>query len=173
MKTLYSLFLSLSLLTISTYAQPDLSEVDFKIGHIAIDSSLNLALPELGKLIVKDSIEDEEVQGFNVYYFDGVTIWVEKKGNTISSFDISSSRYVTHRGLQIGDPVSKLERLYGEAISEKELNRIHDNYDTGFRNFTEIKIYEYRKSDNDVFYAIFYIKDSKVVKMYMYRGLGC
>ena len=157
----------------SSFAQPELKRNDFVVGRIAIDSSVGSALPYLAKPLRIDSLFDEEVGGFTVYHFTGLTIWAETHSGKISSFDVSSKAFSTQRGLHAGDSVNKLVRLYGKRPSEKQLNRLHDNYDTSFKDFTELKIYEYRKPNEPVLYAVFYIKNSKVIKIYMCMGLGC
>ena len=173
MKTLKHTFLALLVLSGITLAQPRFTKADFAIGKIAVDAKIESVLPYLGKPTKIDSIEDEEVDGFTVYHYKDLIIWVETPTGIISSFDVSNSQFKTKRGLCVGDSVTKLERLYGKKESETELERAHNNLDVDFKNFTELKIYEYDQSEHDVFYAVFYIKDSKVVKIYLYRGLGC
>ena len=155
------------------FAQPRFTKSDFAVGTIAVDAKIESILPTLGAPVRVDSVDDEEVGRFTAYYYEGLTIWTESPTGNISSFEISSSGLRTKRGLCVGDSVSKLERLYGKRQSETELLRAHNNYDMMFTDFTELKTYEYRQSEHNVFYAIFYIKDSKVVKIYLYRGLGC
>lgn len=153
-------------------AQPELTEKDFIIGEIGIDVPFDAVRKTLGEPSKMDSLEDLEVNNFRVYYYPGLIIWVANDSGTVSSFDISSPLYITSRKIRVGDDVVKLRILYGETLVEKELNRIHENYDTAFNDFSELMTYEYR-TDNKVYYITFYLKKSKVVKIYMFKGLGC
>jgi len=172
-RTLNNTFLALLALSSLTFAQPRFTKADFAIGKIAVDAKIESILPYLGKPIKIDSIEDDEVDGFTAYYFKDLIIWAETPTGKISSFDVSNPQFKTKRGLCVGDSVAKLERLYGKKESDTELDRAHNNFDVDFKDFTELKIYEYDQSEHNVFYAVFYIKASKVVKIYLYRGLGC
>jgi hypothetical protein len=173
MKKLSYAILCLSAISNFALAQPRLTKADFAVGKVAVDANIGSVLHSLGKPTKLDSLDDDEVGGFTVYYYGGLIIWTESPTGKISSFEISTSLLKTKRGLCVGDSVTKLERLYGKKPSESELDRAHNNYEMNFKDFTELKTYEYDQSEHDVFYAIFYIKDSKVVRIYLYRGLGC
>ena len=173
MKRLNHTILCLFAISSFALAQPRLTKADFAVGKIAVDANIESLLPSLGKPTKLDSLDDDEVGGFTVYYYEGLIIWTESPTGNISSFEISNPQLRTKRGLSVGDSVAKLERLYGKKPSESELNRAHDNYDMNFKDFTELKTYEYDQSQHNVFYAIFYIKGSKVVRIYLFRGLGC
>lgn len=71
--------------------------------------------------------------------------------------------------------MKEVECQYGpkeEWEKEKELNRMHDIYDTTFKDYDFIYDYEYRSGDYDACYIAFYLKDGRVVKIYLWRGLS-
>ena len=152
------------------FAQRVLSKKDFIIDRIAIDGSIDSAFAQLGPPLSMDSVDNEEVDGFHGFHFEGVIIWAELLTSRISSFVVSTPKLATSRGLRVGDSVRKLEKLYGKQDSGE---RLPDDHDKRFGDYTTYKAYEYDQSDGNVFWAIFNINGSKIISMYFYRGLGC
>ena len=169
----YLLLSAILLGTNALIAQPALRKNDFAIKFIAIDGSIDSVFSHLGKPIRMGFVEDDEVGGFETYYYPGLIVWAEKPTHKISSFDVTNRRYSTIRGVKIGDSVSIVAKYYGRRRSEDYFERLHDNYDKAFNAFDEVKGYESYIPKDGVFYLTFFFQKGVLVKIYMHKGLGC
>ena len=173
MKGITNLLVVIALFSEPSFSQEKFNKNDFVVGSVSIDKQIDSVLESIGKPARIDTIDVFDTADFLVYYFDGLTAWVEKSSHLISSFDISNQKFKTQRGLKVRDSTAKLRKLYGRGNTEKQLNRLYDIYDVSFKDFTEIVLYEYDPSENDALYIVFYVKNSRITKIYLYRGLGC
>ena len=173
MKKLTSIVLIVVLAPFIAFSQSKhFSMKDFAIGKISINGTIDSAVTIFGSPTKVDTLLDQAEGDFITYHFNRVTIWVSRRTKKISSIDVSTSELSTFRGIKIGDSNNKLEKVYGAQPSVTELNRLHENYDVIFRDFTELKYYEYRPKVG-AYYLCFYLNHSKIVKIYLFRGLGC
>jgi len=114
----------------------NLKESDYTVGPLSIGSYVSNALRVLPKPISVTG-EDEPSTGgtysingkdtllppdrYFVYEFDSLTIETRSDGS-IKRFSYSTKKYVTARGIRIGDSKQKVQELYGKPSEDDWLN---------------------------------------------------
>ena len=72
--------------------------------------------------------------------------------------------------LRVGDDEARLVRLYGEGQPAGTFKRGYADSDEQFKDYTSVRYYDEYK---DGTYLMFYLKDGKIVRIYLYVGEGC
>jgi hypothetical protein len=108
----------------------------------------------------------------NLRYSDFITakyrrlvVWYNNTNHLVKGFDIQDSAFSTPRGLRVGDPSSKLTRIYGNGrlVTEPSTD---GPYDFSFHDFSQIRLY----SSGD-YHLAFFINDQRVSKISVFFRL--
>lgn len=86
---------------------------DLKLGDIAIDMPCDKAVKAVKAKLLKE--EKDKLTGMDsktLYFSDDTQIYIAD--GTVYTVNVVSSDYATPRGLKVGDPKSKVTKLYGE-----------------------------------------------------------
>ncbi len=162
---------------------------DFEVGHLKLRSPIDSVLAHLSKPhgVYRDGIYEDYLGAFyltsnydsvlarlrqwqefrkDLHYSDYLTakyrtmvIWYNKFNKLVKGFDIQDSTFSTARGLRVGDPSSKLTRIYGNGRLIAQLST-DGPYDLSFHDFSQIRLY----SSGD-YHLAFFIKDQLVTKI--------
>lgn len=92
------------------------------------------------------------------YCYKGLNISVNPD-NFIRSFIIKSPKYITHRGIKIGDIKQKVLKLYNEPTFKIQSNG------------NQILVYQSDEKVGQVYYINFYILNNRVIKIYIHSEL--
>jgi hypothetical protein len=175
-------FLLSSLLVGSSHDGGSLSGADYLNGPIPFQARIDSLITALGHptsvvhsvgfcgkgpKMIGDSIVGEEMfcDSLRVYTFDSLTICTDDQG-AIEYYSFTVSRFVTARGIQIGDRKEKILQTYGAPTW----------YDSAY-------VYSDRKppEDDEIQYAVkesnmgiaFYLSRGVVYRIFIGRGRAC
>jgi hypothetical protein len=129
-----------------------LTEVDLTINGVRVGTAEREVVARLGKAmaITNDSDMDDCAGGYHrLFTYEGLIVDLlgneKRRGNAVTRMDLTSSQWETARGVNIGDPISKVREIFGEPISDEE------------------ECLFYAMKDNDG-WVNFYYKDGTVVR---------
>lgn len=83
---------------------------DLKLGEIVIDMPYKKVKEIMNKGILKE--ETDDLGGKTLFYDDNTEIYLIN--DSVYSMNVTSSDYLTSRGLKVGDDEAKVKELYGE-----------------------------------------------------------
>ena len=93
------------------FRELSLSMEDFNFGLLKLGGPLDSLGLHLSK---PDSVKIfEDYPEYVGSYYPGLVVWRESQSRSIAALDIYSASYPTVRGLRVGDPKGKIEKLYG------------------------------------------------------------
>lgn len=92
--------------------QEELIADDFIVNYAVFGERFNekLATEKLGTL--KDKLFEKKKKLIN-YVYDGIILGVDKRKNTLLSITVNSAKYITMRGISVGDNAGRLVGQYG------------------------------------------------------------
>jgi hypothetical protein len=102
------------------------TEIELSIGGVIAGTSESMVITLLGKPRRIEKCEwDECAPGrHRILHYDGLTLDLlsDEKGKNfaVTSLEVTSDKWSVSPGLRIGDPVSSVRELYGEAISDND-----------------------------------------------------
>lgn len=146
------------------YVDLVLTNDDWTLGFLKLDSSFDSVTIHLGK---PDSTTEGDY-GSTGFYYPKLVLWREDGKNTLFAMDIYDPTFVTHRGLRVGDPATKISSLYYDdhfgvdAVFER-----FGPYDFRFKDYSEVIVYAYGNN----FFVVF-TKGERVVKLLLYVGVS-
>ena len=106
----------------------------------------------------------------HTYLFaSGILVWFEADGGHTSAIEVSSPLFETSTGIRVNDSLTKVIRVYGHGTHQTDLIRGTSDYDTTFRDFTDVYFYEYG-DDNSGWFVVFYVKKTIVVRIFIYSS---
>jgi hypothetical protein len=147
---------------ILSYCRLEMDSQDWTIGDLTLGAPIDPILAHLGTPDTTVMRED----GCKGYYYPKFVLWKDSQTDTLCAFDIYDSAYVTYRGLRIGDPLIKVERLYGHGDYPytKTFDRVGP-YDNTFTDYSQVYIVE------QGYFFVTFMKNNKLVKMLYYIGV--
>jgi hypothetical protein len=118
MKKLWLLLFALLLPTPGRAQVPDtLAEADLSVAGISYGSDSSEVLRVLGPPKGGDT-ESDSLRSLGTWRYDDLTISF-KGSSKVSVIRILGPRYATHRGLRVGDVVSRVNELYGRPCRDR------------------------------------------------------
>jgi len=106
----------------------------------------------------------------HTYLFaSGLLAWFDADGGQTSAIEVSSPLFETSSGIRVNDSLAKVIRVYGDGTHQTDLIRGTSDYDTTFRDFTDVYFYEYG-DDNSGWFVVFYVKKKIVVRIFIYNS---
>jgi len=82
---------------------------------------------------------------------------------------VSTPLFETSAGIRVNDSLAKVIRVYGDGTHQTDLIRGTSDYDTTFRDFTDVCFYEYG-DDHSGWFVVFYVKKTIVVRIFIYSS---
>ena len=149
-----------------THAQ-ELARPDFNVSFLNFDDPFDSIAAKLGSP-QRTEIDDLD-SSYVGFYYPKLIVFKNKRTNRLSAFHIYDSSMVTRRGLRVGDPISKAERLYHISKIEKHYEGMDTRFDLmgahdySFRDYSRARILQ--SSDYNL---ILFEKDQRLVKMLFY-----
>lgn len=97
---------------------------DFKIGGLYLEQPISEAIKILGEPIKVKSIPNKD--GLSEYdeedyYFNGVTIRVEKSNKKVIQVRIERKDLRTYRGIRVGDKEENVYKHYGKTVKSDDI----------------------------------------------------
>jgi hypothetical protein len=118
MKSLCLLFCALFFATPARAQAPDtLADADLSVAGISYGSDSSEVLRVLGPPIGGNT-QSDSLRSLGIWRYDGLLVSF-KGSSKVSVIRILSPRYATHRGLRVGDVVSRVNELYGRPCRDR------------------------------------------------------
>jgi len=142
---------------------------DFRAGHIKLGEQCDSTIALLGK--PDSTVLCHDIwEGYTAYYYSKIIVWEDNDNSLVHAFEIGDPKYVTSRGLKIGDDLIKIEKLYPRKLPEHNFHRLGP-YNKAFKDYSEFRLYDYNFSEIDGWVLILFTKNCKLVKMLFYVGI--
>lgn len=127
---------------LSSSSNFEITEKDFKIGKIELYMKFSDVRNAIGKDPIESSEETDEIgKSMTLKYDDGTVI--QLLDDEVYSISVTSSDYITPRGLAIGDSAEKVIDLYGEPLNKESVT-------WDFEGFGEYDLFHVDIKDNRV-----------------------
>jgi len=153
-------------------AQP-LEAHDFRVGTLSLMLPVDSMLARLGHPDSTHTFQDDLWQEFIAYYYPRLVIWVNRNENTIWTIDDYDSTLATSRGIRIGDSVKSIDRVYPTKRIDTHSYRFArvGPYDVRFENYSEYRLYDYMRAEDDGWVLVLFTKDGILTKVLFYVGV--
>jgi hypothetical protein len=149
-----------------------LNRNDFNIGILSLDIPFDSIKLKLGK---PDSIKnDSESSGALAFYYPKLVVWVNNYNHHITAFDIYDTKFITFRGLKIGDSLSTALKLYPREMFH-DTSAFHRSgpYDDSFKEYSQWRAYIYDLNEEEGWLLAVFSKNNLIVKLLFYVSVGC
>ena len=165
----------------SSIQTTQLQHADFKIDSLILLNHINTVIADKGK---PNSIEPGKggMNGYyNLYKYDGFTIYVDKKDSLIYAFEIDSPEFTTYRGLNVGDSFEDIVAVHlypFKSDSFLTCGPLDFNYRNGIDNVSYEIIYSNSKDKDSIDkwqtqYMTLFLKDDIIIRIFIHQGSEC
>lgn len=109
--------------------QEELTQEDFALGYAALNEKYDDALAQehLGRL--QDDTYDKKTKRY-IYTYKGIKLGVGRRNKTVESMELTDARFITMRGISVGDSGGRVVGQYGvpDAVSYDDNHTIYEYY---------------------------------------------
>jgi len=145
-----------------------LTEADFRVVDLVVNEKVDttflfskLGRPKTSEQFI-DSLRTVSPETSFVYQFDSVSVNIQRFW--IRYFEFTTSSWVTHRGVRVGDTSEKIMKLYGKPSTETYL---------GYSENPIEDVISYYIKPNSTLGIAFYLRNKRVWKIIVGWDTGC
>lgn len=125
--------------------QKKLTKDDLKIGNISIGTQYETVVENMGAAIKEDASKRKLIYNGLIVYFEN------EKNKTATCLEISSSKYITPRGLKIGSSKDEIKNLYGTPDRISKFQPDTDSWKYFDENLNCLEIFVKNNAVNGIF----------------------